>query len=84
MDFASYFPVYDKLTPAQQQAITGSLIRRSVPKGTIVHNGSVECTGMVLVTAGQLGLMFCRRRAGRSPFTGCLKGIFACCPLPAL
>ena len=54
MDFASYFPVYDKLTPAQQQAITGSLIRRSVPKGTIVHNGSVECTGMVLVTVGQL------------------------------
>ena len=47
MDFQSYFPVWNKLTPAQQERILGS-------KGTVIHNGSMDCTGLLLVKSGQL------------------------------
>ena len=54
MDFRDYFPIYDKLTPQQQETLAASVVHRSVPKGTVVHNGSVECTGLLLVCSGQL------------------------------
>ena len=38
MDFQSYFPVWNKLTPAQQERILGSLMERRVSKGTVIHN----------------------------------------------
>ena len=54
MEFKDYFPIYDKLTSRQQETIAASVQHRSVSKGTVVHNGSVECTGLLLVRAGQL------------------------------
>lgn len=54
MDFSNYFPAWDKLTPAQQIHISESLVSRSVKKGTIIHNGNNECTGLLLVRSGQL------------------------------
>lgn len=54
MAFSSYFPIWDKLTPAQQQQISGAVVSRSVKKGTVVHNGNLECTGLLLVKSGQL------------------------------
>ena len=54
MDFRDYFPIYDKLTARQQATIEAAVVHRSVPKGTVVHNGSVECTGLLLVRSGQL------------------------------
>lgn len=54
MDFQNYFPVWDKLTAGQQKQILDSLISRSVSKGTVVHNGSEECTGLLLVKSGQI------------------------------
>lgn len=54
MDFQSYFPIWDKLTPAQQNLILDNLMERSVKKGAVVHNGSVDCTGLLLVKSGQL------------------------------
>jgi len=54
MDFQSYFPVWGKLTPSQQERIRGSVMERSVSKGTVIHNGSVDCTGLLLVKSGQL------------------------------
>ena len=54
MDFQSYFPVWSKLTPSQQERIRGSVMERSVSKGTVIHNGSVDCTGLLLVKSGQL------------------------------
>ena len=54
MDFREYFPIYDKLTARQQATIEAAVVHRSVPKGTVVHNGSVECTGLLLVRSGQL------------------------------
>ena len=54
MEFANYFSIWNKLTPAQQTKISNSLISRTVKKGTVIHNGSVDCTGLLLVKSGQL------------------------------
>ena len=54
MDFVNYFPVWGKLTPAQQSRILGSVMSRTVKKGTVIHNGSEECTGLLLIKSGQL------------------------------
>ena len=54
MDFQSYFPIWNKLTPAQQERILGSLMERKISKGTVIHNGSMDCTGLLLVKSGQL------------------------------
>ena len=54
MEFAEYFPVWDKLTPAQQQALAENAMLRTVPKGTVVHNGSADCIGFLLMHTGQL------------------------------
>ena len=54
MDFQNCFPAWDKLTPAQQELICSTLITRNVKKGTIVHNGNLECTGFLAVKSGQL------------------------------
>ncbi len=54
MDFSYYFPIWDKLTPAQQEKMAASVTRRTVPKGTVIHNGSLDCTGVLLIRSGQL------------------------------
>lgn len=54
MEFSSYFPIWNKLTPAEQQALEKNASMRKVEKGTVVHNGSVNCTGLLLVGYGQL------------------------------
>jgi len=54
MEFQSYFPVWEKLTAAQQEQILLSLMTRRIPKGTVIHNGSMDCTGLLLVKSGQL------------------------------
>ena len=54
MDFQNFFPVWSKLTAAQQNLILGHLMSRTINKGTVIHNGSMDCTGLLLVKSGQL------------------------------
>ena len=54
MDFQNFFPVWSKLTAAQQNLISGHLMSRTISKGTVIHNGSMDCTGLLLVKSGQL------------------------------
>ena len=54
MSIANYFPVFSKLTPQQQEMVLNFTAIRSVPAGTVVHNGAMECTGFLLVRSGQL------------------------------
>lgn len=54
MDFSDYFPVWKKLTPAQQNQISGSIIYQKVKKGTVIHSGRMECTGLLVIKSGQL------------------------------
>ena len=54
MDVQDFFPIWAQLMPPHQQILTQSAIRRSIPKGTMLHSGSTECTGLLLVCSGQL------------------------------
>ena len=54
MSFEHYFPVWDQLNMTQKNRILDSLITRQIKKGTIIHNGSMDCTGLLLVKHGQL------------------------------
>ena len=53
MNFQSCFPIWHQLTDGQRERIYGSLINRSVQKGTVLHGGG-DCTGLLLVRSGQL------------------------------
>ena len=53
MTFQDAFPVWDKLQSDQQARILQTLIFRSVKKGTMLHNGDDDCTGLLLVKSGQ-------------------------------
>lgn len=54
MNYLTYISVWDKLTAGQQKMLTNSAKRKVIPKGEILHNGSSDCTGLVLVISGQL------------------------------
>ena len=54
MEFSQYFPIWDKLTPEQQQRVASAIEFRKVKKGTHIHDSSAECLGLVLVRCGQL------------------------------
>ena len=54
MDVSSFFPIWNKLTPVQQQLLEQNAVYRKVDKGTVIHNGSARCTGLLLVGSGQL------------------------------
>lgn len=54
MTFQEYFPIWEQLRPEQQDKILNSLIFKSVTKGTVLHNGSMDCTGLLLIKSGQL------------------------------
>ena len=54
MDFQDYFPVWNRLTAAQQNQLLSGLTSRKAKKGTILHNGSADCPGLLLIKTGQL------------------------------
>ena len=54
MTFSEYFPVWQKLSDKQRTTIESNIFSRFVEKGTILHNGSMDCTGLFLIKSGQL------------------------------
>lgn len=54
MEFTTYFPIWNKLTTEHQKQISESLSKRSIKKGTIIHNGCKSCVGVFLILSGQL------------------------------
>ncbi|MCI8696407.1 Crp/Fnr family transcriptional regulator [uncultured Acetatifactor sp.] len=54
MEFQSCFPIWNRLDTEQQARILGSLVSHRVKKGTVIHNGSMDCTGLLLIKSGQL------------------------------
>lgn len=54
MDFQDYFPLWTKLNKNQQERIRASLLFREVKKGTMLHDGTLDCAGLFLVRDGQL------------------------------
>lgn len=54
MHFQDYFPIWDKLDTDQQGRLLDALRFQGVKRGTILHNGNMDCTGLLLVKTGQL------------------------------
>lgn len=54
MDFANFFPIWNKLTPEHQNRLRNSAEFLTAKAGTVVHNGSMDCLGLLLICSGQL------------------------------
>ena len=54
MSFAEYFPIFDKLTPTEQEELSRAAYKRTAPAGTLLHNGSDMCLGLLVIRSGQL------------------------------
>ena len=54
MNYLSYLPVFNKLTKLQQETLARSAFVRKFQKNEILHNGSNDCTGLIIVLSGQL------------------------------
>ena len=49
-----FFPIWNKLTDAQQQRLLTAAEIRTAKGGTTLHNGSMDCLGLLLIRKGQL------------------------------
>jgi len=54
MGLANYFPIWDKLTRDQQEQIAAVSDLHKFKAGAVLHAGSPDCLGMLLVQSGQL------------------------------
>lgn len=54
MDFAEYFPIWGRLTDSQQQSLASNAEILRVKSGTVIHNGSMDCLGPLVIRSGQL------------------------------
>ena len=54
MDFQTVFSIWEQLNSSQKEHIMNGLITKHVKKGTIIHNGSIDCTGLFLIKSGRL------------------------------
>lgn len=54
MNFSEFFPVWDKLKIEEREKIKASAFDRTFRKGTLLHRGSDECTGLLLIRSGQI------------------------------
>ena len=54
MSFAEYFPIFNKLTAEEQELLSRVAYKRTAPAGTLLHNGSDMCLGLLVIRSGQL------------------------------
>ena len=54
MDLAEFLPFFKKLSPQQQRRLTDAAEPMEAKSGTVVHNGSLDCLGLLIIRSGQL------------------------------
>lgn len=54
MGLEQYFPIWDKLTAKEQELLHSVAVKRTAPKGTLLHNGAADCVGLFVIRSGQL------------------------------
>ena len=54
MSLANYFPIYHKLTEAEQNLLSRVVIEKKAEKGTILHTGMNDCIGLLVIKSGQI------------------------------
>ena len=64
MPFSDYLPIWNKLSDAHQQRLLTAAEKASFKAGTTIHNGSMDCLGLLLIESGQLRV-YARSSEGR-------------------
>lgn len=54
MSFKEYFRIWNQCSKEDQDMIESSLILRKVKKQTLIHQGDLDCTGLLVLKSGQL------------------------------
>ena len=54
MGIEHYFPIWNKLNSEQQERIASVAEFKQVKSGTVLHDGSPDCLGLLLMRSGQL------------------------------
>ncbi len=49
-----YFPMWEKLTPGQQEGLRAAVQKQSFARGELISGGAADCAGVFLVQSGQL------------------------------
>lgn len=53
-DLGQYLPFWNALSSEQQKVLNRAVSQRHAEKGTVIHDGSENCTGLLLITAGRI------------------------------
>lgn len=64
MPFSDYLPIWNKLSATHQQRLLTASEKASFKAGTTIHNGSMDCLGLLLIESGQLRV-YARSSEGR-------------------
>jgi len=51
-DLATLFPVWNKLSDKEREILTNGSSLKAVKAGTVIHNGSEDCVGLLLIKKG--------------------------------
>ena len=58
MSFGEYLPFWNKLTPQQQERVSGAVDYLRVKQGTLLHDSQADCLGLLVIRTGQLRAFF--------------------------
>ena len=54
MDFSDFFPFWDRLHDEERKALEASAFKITFRKGSIIHRGNADCSGLLLICSGQI------------------------------
>lgn len=54
MELSQYLPFYQDLSPEDQAALEQAAVLRSAAPGTLLHSGTADCLGLLVIRSGQL------------------------------
>ena len=54
MELSGAFPIWDNLTGQQRETLSHAALSRCVKRGALLHGGSGDCLGLLVVREGQL------------------------------
>lgn len=54
MNIEDFFPIWDELSTLEKERLTQAAIQKKIEKNKIIHNSSLDCHGLLLITSGQI------------------------------
>lgn len=77
-----FFPIWNELSIIDQKKITEAVICKTIEKNSTIHNGDLDCQGLILVKKGQLRAYIFSEKGRKSLSIGCFKVNSVYSPLP--